>query len=298
MNKRQLGQSELFVSELGLGCMSLPTTFEEAEPIIALALDYGINYFDTADLYNQGKNEELIGQLLKHHRHDVHIATKVGNKWIEGQEGWSWDTSSDYINRAVRNSLQRLDTDYIDLYQLHGGTMDDQLEEVIDTFETLKKEGLIRAYGISSIRPNVIQRFVPPSNAASVMMQYSLLDRRPEEWFNAIEEAGASVVTRGTIAKGLLSYEWKDRMKEDGYLDYTYHDLTTTLNALEQHYGNLQAAAIAFNLNHTAVASTVIGASSDEQLRTTLSAYELAQELSDVTFATTQTKQSIYTEHR
>lgn len=64
----------------------------------------------------------------------------MGNRWEEGKDGWSWDASSDYINTAIRNSLRRLQTDYLDLYQLHGGTTDDNLEEVIDTFESLKKK--------------------------------------------------------------------------------------------------------------------------------------------------------------
>lgn len=298
MKHRSLGNSNLVVSELALGCMSLPIDIEEAEPIIQTALDYGINYFDTADLYNQGANEESLGQLLKSVRDDVYIATKVGNKWTDGADGWTWDASSDYINRAVRNSLKRLDTDYIDLYQLHGGTTDDNLGEVIETFEALKKEGLIREYGISSIRPNVISRFIPNSDAVSVMMQYSLLDRRPEEWFQMIEQAGASVVSRGTIAKGLLSYEWKDRLTAQGYETYTAEELATLLAALEAEYANLQAVALAFNLNNTAIASTVIGASSNEQLNATIAAYELSQELVDLSVVQQRTVAARYTNHR
>lgn len=298
MKHRTLGNSDLAVSELALGCMSLPTDIDEAAPIIQTALDCGINYFDTADLYNQGANEEMLGQLLKPVRDEVYIATKVGNKWVDGEEGWSWDASADYINRAVRNSLKRLDTDYIDLYQLHGGTSDDNLGEVIETFEALKKEGLIREYGISSIRPNVISRFVPNSDAVSVMMQYSILDRRPEEWFPMIEQANASVVSRGTIAKGLLSYEWKERITEKGYESYDYEALTALLTTLEQTYGNLQAAALAFNLNNTAIASTVIGASSNEQLNATLAAYELSQEIVDLSVIEQHAVAARYDAHR
>ena len=298
MKQRTLGNSNFSVSELALGCMSLPTQIDDAAQIIQTALDYGINYFDTADLYNNGKNEEMLGQLLKSVRDEVYIATKVGNKWTDGEEGWTWDASSDYINRAVRSSLQRLDTDYIDLYQLHGGTTDDNFEEITETFEALKQEGLIREYGISSIRPNVISRFVPNSAAVSVMMQYSLLDRRPEEWFSLIEEAGASVVSRGTIAKGLLSYEWKERITEKGYETYAYGELEQLLNELEQQYGNLQAVALAFNLNNTAVASTVIGASSNEQLNATIAAYDVSQEIADLSLVEQLTTAAHYTNHR
>src|SRR5690606_3990438 len=110
--------------------------------------------------------------------------TKVGNRMIPGEDRWVWDASKTYIMEAVKDSLRRLGTDYIDLYQLHGGTMEDDATETIEAFEALKKEGVIRQYGISSIRPNVIKRFLTNSSAVSVMMQYSLLDRRPEEWFS------------------------------------------------------------------------------------------------------------------
>ena len=183
MKKRKLGNSELDISEISLGCMSLPTNINEARPIVEAALDAGITYFDTADLYDKGVNEEIIGTLLKPHRENIILATKVGNRWIEGEDGWTWDPTPAHIKNAVKASLHRLQTDYIDVYQLHGGTTSDPWDEIIDTFEELKKEGLIREYGISSIRPNVFVPFLTNSNAVSNMMQFSLLDCRPEEWF-------------------------------------------------------------------------------------------------------------------
>src|SRR5699024_9940956 len=137
--------------------------------------------FDTADLYDYGVNEKIVGKTLQSVRDEVIIATKVGNRFTEGVEGWSWDPSKKYIKEAVKNSLSRLQTDYIDLYQLHGGTIEDPIDETIEAFEELKSEGYIREYGISSIRPNVINEFLKQSSIQSVMMQYSLLDRRPEK---------------------------------------------------------------------------------------------------------------------
>ena len=188
MNQRELGHSGLTVSELGLGCMSLPDDLQESKRIIDAALDAGVNFFDTADLYDGGKNEELVGYALKNRREDIILATKVGNRLNPDGNGWSWDPTKRHIVSAVKDSLRRLGTDYIDLYQLHGGTMEDDAEETIEAFESLKKEGLIRHYGISSIRPTVIKRFLDGSSAVSVMMQYSLLDRRPEEWLPMIQE--------------------------------------------------------------------------------------------------------------
>lgn len=264
-----------------------------------MALDAGINYIDTADLYDFGANEEIIGTTLGKRRHDVILATKVGNRWTEGVDGWHWDASPDYIKEAAYASLRRLGTDYIDVYQLHGGTIEDDWDGIIDTFEGLKKEGLIREYGISSIRPNVLQRFLPASSAKSVMMQYSALDRRPEEWFEFIANQGASVVTRGTVAKGLLTNSWQQRLQQvNGFNGYTAEELTASLTDLALQYDDLHALAIAFNLKEPTIASTVIGASSQQQLAQTLAAYEKINVITDFNAANKLTKNEQYQEHR
>ncbi|MGG2110009.1 aldo/keto reductase [Lysinibacillus pakistanensis] len=299
MKKRQLGSSELFISEISLGGMSLSTDKKKATGIIDMALDAGINYVDTADLYDFGANEEMIGTILGKRRQDVIVATKVGNRWTEGEEGWHWDASPSYIKEAVRASLKRLGTDYIDVYQLHGGTFEDDWDGIIETFEDLKTDGLIREYGISSIRPNVLKRFFPASSAKSVMMQYSALDRRPEEWLDFVVKEGASVVTRGTVAKGLLTKSWQERLQHgSGFNTYTTEELTTALTNLASHYHDLHALAIAFNLKESAIASTVIGASSQEQLAQTLAAYEKIDSITDFTVANELTKTELYLEHR
>lgn len=299
MKKRQLGSSELFISEISLGGMSLSTDKNKAAYIVDMALDAGINYFDTADLYDFGANEEIIGAILGKRRPHVKLATKVGNRWNEDKESWHWDASPSYIKEAVRASLKRLGTDYIDVYQLHGGTLEDDWYRIIETFEDLKKDGLIREYGISSIRPNVLKRFLPASSAKSVMMQYSALDRRPEEWLDFIAKEGASVVTRGTVAKGLLTNNWQKRLQHSsGFNTYTGEELTATLTNLASQYDDLHALAIAFNLKESAIASTVIGASSQEQLAQTLAAYEKIDSISNFKAANELTKAELYLEHR
>lgn len=205
MNKRQLGNSDLYVTEMGLGCMSLGTNETEAIRIIDEAIDLGINFLDTADLYNYGQNEEFVGKALRGKRDQIVLTTKVGNRWTTDKNGWSWDPSKAYIKEEVKESLRRLQTDYIDLYQLHGGTIEDHIDETIEAFEELKQEGIIRYYGISSIRPNVIREYAKRSSIVSVLMEYSLLNRRPEEWFSLFQEHQISVIARGPLAKGLLT---------------------------------------------------------------------------------------------
>ncbi len=299
MKKRELGQSGLFVSEIGLGCMSLPTNKQEAKKIIDTAIDLGISYFDTADLYDKGANEVVVGHALKDKRQDIFLATKVGNKWNEDGSGWIWDSSRTYITTQVKESLVRLQTDYLDLYQLHGGTMEDDLEEAVDAFESLKKEGLIRAYGISSIRPNVIDRFLSNSEACSVMMQYSMLDRRPEEWFDLIEGNEASVVTRGSLAKGLLTAEAMKRLEQSkGYGDYSKEELINTVSKLDQNVEDLTSMALAFVLQHKQVSAILAGASSQDQIKSTMNAYHQSVSTESIEQVKDLLREDQYTGHR
>ncbi|MDM5331145.1 aldo/keto reductase [Neobacillus sp. CF12] len=303
MKKRKLGKSDLWVTELGLGCMSIGTDEKAAREIIETALDEGINYFDTADLYDFGENEKIVGSALKQVRENVILASKVGNRWNQDKKGWSWDPSKSYIKEAVKQSLKRLDTDYIDLYQLHGGTIEDQIEETIEAFEELKSEGYIRYYGISSIRPNVIREYIKKSHIVSVMMQYSILDRRPEEEaLPLLHEHGISVVTRGPLAKGLLSDKMLEKVSQKGYQDYSQEDLLTVLPVLKDKLAgdrSFTEVALQYNLTHPAVASVIAGASSPEQVRANARAINSPSLTEDeIALIKTISKTTYYKEHR
>ena len=191
---------------IGLGCMSLPVNDEQKSiRLLHHAFDLGLRFLDTADIYDHGMNETIIGKAIQNRRSDILLATKVGNQIRHDASGWAWNPRKEYIIKAVDESLRRLRTTYIDLYQLHGGTIDDPIDESIEAFELLKSSGKIRGYGISSIRQNVISEYVKRSQISSVMLQYSLLDRRPEEQLlPLLEENGISVLARGSLAKGLL----------------------------------------------------------------------------------------------
>ncbi|MFC0271502.1 aldo/keto reductase [Metabacillus herbersteinensis] len=305
MRKRQLGNSDLTVSEMGLGCMSLGTNEDHALSIIDEAIDRGINYLDTADLYDFGVNEELVGKAIKHRRNEIILATKVGNRWEEGKEGWHWDSSKAHIKEAVKKSLQRLQTDYIDLYQLHGGTVEDNIDETISAFEELMQEGTIRYYGISSIRPNVIKEFVNKSNIVSVMMQYSLLDRRPEELFPLLKEHGISVIVRGPLAKGLLTQkhlsDFNDKFKSNGFLSYSFEELKNLRETTYQTFPKqpLTQLALHYCLHDDVVSAVIPGASKTSQLLENLEAIS-GESLSKESYETLQniTKHEAYEQHR
>lgn len=303
MKRRKLGTSDLFVSEIGLGCMSLGTDFSKAQAVVEAALEEGINYFDTADLYDFGENEKIVGQALKNVREQVIIATKAGNRWTEAKDSWTWDPSKAHIKEAVKQSLKRLNTDYIDLYQLHGGTIADNIDETIDAFEELKDEGYIKYYGISSIRPNVIREYAQKSSIASVMMQYSILDRRPEEVaLPLLHEKNISVVTRGTVAKGMLSDRMLEKATSKGYLDYSYQELEEVLPSLKEKLAStrsLAEVAIQYNLAHPSVASVVAGASTPEQIRENARAASSASlSPEEIDLIKLITKANIYDQHR
>ncbi|GAA0537961.1 aldo/keto reductase [Chitinophaga japonensis] len=278
MNYHTLGSSTLNISEIAFGSMSLQGTDAANAALIGQALEAGINYFDTADLYDRGQNESTLGRALQGRRKEVVIATKVGNQWRPDGNGWDWNPRKEYILSAVEASLQRLQTDYIDLYQLHGGTLSDPIDETIEAFEQLQQQGKIRYYGISSIRPNVIREYVKRSRIVSVMMQYSLLDRRPEEsCLPLLQQHNIGVLARGSVAKGLLVNK-----PAAAYLNYTSQEVSQAANLVKA-VSNAQRGpaqtALRFVLQQPAITAAVVGIRTPEQLQDALAAVS-APELS------------------
>jgi aryl-alcohol dehydrogenase-like predicted oxidoreductase len=267
MNYHIPGQSTLEVSAIGFGCMSLGEDDAVNMPLIHQAIESGINLFDTADIYQQGRNEVALGKAIAAagKRQEVLIATKVGNRPRADGNGLDWDPRKEYILSAVEESLQRLQTDYIDLYQLHGGTIDDPIDETIEAFELLQQQGKIRYYGISSIRPNVIREYVQRSTMASVMMQYSLLDRRPEEaCLPLLKQNNIGVLARGSVGKGLLINK-----PAAAYLNYTAEEVSQAARAVHALTNELRGAtqvALRFVLQQPAVTSAIVGIRTKEQL--------------------------------
>lgn len=265
MNYQPLGKSELRISAIGFGCMSLGNDLAANTRLLHRAMDLGVNFFDTADLYQKGLNEEMLGKILKEKRGQVILATKVGNQWRSDGSGWDWNPRKAHILSAVEESLRRLQTDHIDLYQLHGGTLDDPIDEVIEAFESLRGEGKIRCYGLSSIRPNVIREYAMRSAITSVMMQYSLLDRRPEETcLPLLQQQGIGVLARGSVAKGLLAGK-----PAAPYLDYSVSEVEEAARAIRSNSGPQRTpaqTAIRFVCRHPAITSAVVGLRTPGQL--------------------------------
>jgi aryl-alcohol dehydrogenase-like predicted oxidoreductase len=266
MEQVQLGRTGILIGRIGFGCMSLKELNKENEKLLIEAIDNGINYFDTADLYDRGNNEILLGKIALERRNQMVIATKVGNQWKADGSGWDWNPTRKYIMEAAEQSLRRLQTDHIDLYQLHGGTLEDPIDETIDAFDQLVKEGKILHYGISSIRPNVIREWVEKSRMASVMIQYSLLDRRPEEVILPyLKQQGIAVLARGSVAQGLLV----DKPPKI-YLDHSAEQVAAASEAVRSLSGKERSpaqVAISYVLESPGISCAVVGIRNRQQLR-------------------------------
>lgn len=298
MEYSPLKRTGLHISRIGFGCMSLGTDIGQVEKMIDRAVDLGINYFDTSDLYDKGLNEELVGRALKGVRKEVVLATKVGNQWRADGSGWDWNPRKEYILSAVEDSLRRLQTEHIDIYQLHGGTLQDPIDETIEAFEQLVEQGKIRYYGISSIRPNVIREWVARSGMVSVMTQYSLLDRRPEEeTLGLLEEFDIGVLARGSVAQGLLVNK-----PPKAYLNYSEEEVragAAAVKACSWEERSPAQTAIRYVLSHPAVTSAVVGMRTIEQLEEAVDTVA-TPELTDVELERLRSAvpPNQYTEHR
>ncbi len=275
MEYRTLGKSSLKISRVGFGAMSLE---DGGEKLLLAALDKGINFFDTADIYQHGLNEETIGRAFGGRRKDIILATKAGNERTIDGKGWHWNPRRKHLLSALESSLRRLNTDYVDLFQLHGGMLEDPIDEIIGTFELLQQQGKIRYYGISSIRPEVIREYVRRSAIVSVMMQYCLLDRRPEEEvLDLLKESNIGVLARGSLAKGMLVSKPPSQ-----FLNHSSDEVATMASqvALMSDEGRTPTGtALQFVLGHPAVTSVVVGMRTPHQLDAAMAA-ESARSLS------------------
>ena len=299
--QKNILKSGIEISELGLGCMSLGTDYKKAQPIIESAIDNGITYFDTADIYDQGVNEEIVGKALKKYqnRDDIVIGTKVGNRLTDDGH-MTWDPSKKHIKESVKGSLKRLGLNHLDLYQLHGGTIDDPLDETISAFDELKQEGYIRAYGISSIRPNVIDSYLKNSQIETLMSQFNLIDNRPESLINDVHDKQVKILARGPVFKGLLTSKSVDVIDEkfkNGVLDYTQDELGSTIASIKELESNLTALSFKYLTSHDAMGSIIVGASSVEQLEENVRNYYKEISLDQIKSARNRVKDIEYTQH-
>lgn len=297
MEYRVLGNTGLKVSSfvLGTGTFGFNTTKKECEPIVDEALAAGVNLIDTADIYSNGQAEEIVGELLKGRRNDVLLATKGGYPMGSGpnQKG----SSKYWIKRAVEDSLRRLQTDYIDLYQLHLPDVHTDIEETLDALTDLVKEGKIRYIGTSNFQAWQVteaQWVSQRKNLARFVSEqspYSILNRSIEfDLLAATEKYGIGVLVWSPLSGGLLTgkYKFGEVSSPDSraatfagnlksIVDPTREENRSKFEAIEKlqllsdEVGlTLPHLAMAFTQAHSSITASIIGARTIEQLRETL----------------------------
>ncbi len=214
MNKRKFGNSDLQVSQLGLGCMGMSEFYgsyddNESIKVIHYAIDNGINFFDTADMYGQGKNETLLGKALKYKRDDIVIATKFGV--LRGADGSfpGLNGKPEYVKQACEKSLQRLGIDYIDLYYQHRVDPNTPIEETVGAMSALVEEGKVRYLGLSEASEEIIRiaHMVHPISA--VQTEYSLWSNDLESVIPVCRELDIALVPYSPLGRGFLSGKYR-----------------------------------------------------------------------------------------
>lgn len=210
MKKRTLGKSGLEVSAIGFGCMGLnfaySQTLEKKDAIALLraAVERGVTFFDTAELYGPYTNEELVGEALKPYRDRVVIATKYGIKLQDGKQ--VQDSSPARIRQSVEGSLKRLSTDVIDLYYQHRVDASTPIEDVAGAMKDLIREGKIKHWGLSEPAVQTVRRAHAIQPVTAVENEYSMWWRRPEEeMLPVLEELGIGLVPYSPLGKGFLT---------------------------------------------------------------------------------------------
>ena len=278
---RRIGS--LDVSVVGLGCNNFGRRLDEAATakVVAAAMDAGINFFDTADSYGGTKSEEFLGRALGRRRDDVVIATKFGMEIDDERKG----ARPEYVKRAAEDSLRRLGTDYIDLYQLHTPDPSVPIAETLGALDDLVKDGKVREIGCSNFTADQLHeadqcvkrgavRFV------SVQNEYNLLNREPEH--GVLAECAALAVSflpYFPLANGLLTGKYrKDQTPPAGARITTgwHAEMLTEANLelvekligfAESHGHTLLELAFSWLLEREMVASVIAGATSAEQVR-------------------------------
>ncbi len=222
MQKRKLGNSGLEVSALGLGCMGMssglgpPADKKEMITLISKAIEKGINFFDTAEVYGPFTNEELVGEALAPFKGKVIIATKFG--WKPNAEGkWSdLDSRPEHIKEVCEASLKRLRVDVIDLFYQHRVDLEVSIEDVAGAVQDLIKEGKVKYFGLSEAGVKTIRKAHAVQPVAALQSEYSLWWRQPEiELLPTLEELGIGFVPFSPLGKGFLTGKINEDTKFD-----------------------------------------------------------------------------------
>lgn len=297
LRTRKLGKSGIQVTEMGVGLWAAggsdwgPTDDDEVSSAIDLALELGINFFDTADIYGDGHSEELLGRAMQGRRERFVVATKIGWRGFDGERRRTAYADENQLIAGVEANLRRLRTDYVDLIQSHIHFRDPTMEVFVRGFERLQAAGKVRAYGMSTSDFEYIRAFNADGRCATLQIDYSILNRTPEaQIFEYCERNDIGVIVRGALAMGILTGKFDATSKfapgdfrqnwlDDPEQNAVYRrDLAKVneLRALARDSRTLAQAALQFTLLHPAVSTVIPGVKTRAQLMANIAALTAA----------------------
>lgn len=284
--KRVLGKSGIAISEVGMGLWAAggnmwgPTDDQAVFEAIDAALDAGVNFFDTADVYGDGHSEELLGQAMQGRRDQFVVATKIGWRGFDGEQNQTQYTTVDKLIAGVESNLRRLKTDFIDLMQSHISYREATMEVFLEGFQRLQREGKIRAYGVSTSDFDYLKAFNEDGGCASLQVDYSILNRTPEaDIFPYCQAEDIGILIRGPLAMGILAAkfdrdttfeenDWRRRWIDNEEEFAIFQQDLAKVEQLKAVAGErpLAQLALQFTLAHPAVTSIIPGAKNKGQM--------------------------------
>ncbi len=300
MKTRKLGKSELYVTELILGTWAIGGTmwsdYDEAgaKEAIAAAIDHGINCIDTAPAYGGGHAEELIGDIISGMRDKVLIASKCGLN-IEGR--YEKNLTPEFIMHDLEMSLKRLQTDYIDLYQIHWPVNDVPIGVSMEALLKAKEQGKVRYIGVCNFSGKELQDAINSGEVVSLQPHYSLLEREIEsEQMKVCEKNGVSIISYGSLAAGMLTgkYQEHPKFKKGDARSFFYRffkkeywpavkEVVSEVELIADKYGARPGhVAIAWILSHKSVSGAIFGARNADQLKDNLGGASLILSKDDI----------------
>jgi len=298
LKKRILGKSGIEVTEIGLGLWAAgggdwgaADSRADAAALTAIetALDAGVTFFDTADVYGPGHSEILLGKAMRGRRDRFVVATKIGWQGFDGANRCSGYKTVAQLIAGVETNLQRLQTDYVDVIQSHIDFRESTMEVFLEAFEKLQTAGKVRAFGVSSSDFEYIRAFSENRKCATLQIDYSILNRSPElEILDYCKAQGIGVIIRGALAMGLLTGKFSestsfpaDDFRQKWLTDPAQNaafkkDLAKVqaLQPLVRPGRTLAQAALQFVLKHDAVTTVIPGARTAAQVLANLAAAE------------------------
>ncbi len=295
LEKRLLDKTGISVTKIGLGLWAVGGGFwgetddQQSLNAIDAALEAGVTFFDTADVYGNGHSEELLGRAMRGRRDKFVVATKIGWFGFDGEKKRSAYTTVEKLVAGVESNLKRLQTDHVEIIQCHIGFQEATMEIFLKGFQKLKKDGKVRAYGVSTSDFDHLKAFNSDGGCSTLQIDYSLLNRTPEaEIFPYCRKNSIGVIVRGPLAMGILTGKfsldkpfadddfrkrWQKNPDERVIFEQDLEKVEQ-LKALAQGR-TLAQLALQFAMAHPAVTTVIPGAKTSKQLAENVAAARL-----------------------